>query len=325
MLGMHGLYASNQAVTQCDVLFSIGTRFSDRITGKLSEFATHAEIIHVDIEPAAISRNIPVKIPIVGDAKAVIEQLLPLVDNVKAAGPWVSQINAWKKENPPIVVPGNSRLSPMEVIRSIAEVYPDAIVSTDVGQHQMWTSMFYPFKKSRTLLTSGGLGTMGYGFPAAVGAQIGNPGRKVVCISGDGSFQMNLQELATAVQEELPVIVAIFNNNYLGMVRQWQELFQEKRYSGTCLRHRRSCAARCNKPGRQCPPYVPDFVKLAESYGAVGLRVNRSQDIVPALRRAGESANCPVVIEFIIEQEANVMPMVPSGKALHQMLIEGGN
>ena len=322
MLGMHGLYTANMAVTECDVLFAIGTRFDDRVTGKLSEFAPNAEIIHIDIDPAAIARNVPVKIPIVGDAKQVIEELLPLVKKMNIE-PWITQVQEWKKAQPPRVVQGKNRLSPMDIIEKVNETFPDAIIATDVGQHQMWTAQFYNFTKPRTLLTSGGLGTMGYGFPAAIGAQLGNRDKTVIDIAGDGSIQMNIQELATAVHEELPVIIVILNNEYLGMVRQWQELFFDKKYAGTCLRRNDKCPPECHTPGDKCPPYVPDFVKLAEAYGAIGIRVEKQEDIVPALKKAGESKKVPVVIEFIVEQEANVMPMVPAGAAVNNMMLEG--
>ena len=323
MLGMHGIYAANQAISECDLIFSIGCRFNDRITGNLNKFASNAIIIHVDIDPASISRDINVEIPIVGDAKIVIEELLPLVSKT-SNDPWNLKIDNWKKEQPCIVVPGNKRISPMEVIQSINKTFPDAIVTTDVGQHQMWTAQFGVFSKPRTFLTSGGFGTMGYGLPAAIGAQIGNRDKVVVNISGDGGIQMNIQELATAVQEELPIIIAVFNNNYLGMVRQWQELFNNKRYSGTCLRRNINCPRNCSGPSLDCPEYTPNFVKLAEAYGAIGIRVSNKDEIIPALERAKTSKTVPVLIEFTTEHEYNVMPMVPAGASLTEMLLEGG-
>ena len=206
------------------------------------------------------------------------------------------------------------------MIHALSEAFPEAIVTTEVGQNQMWTALYYDFHEPRTFLTSGGLGTMGYGFPAAIGAQLGNPGRRVIDIAGDGSIQMNIQELATAVTEGLPVIVAILNNGYLGMVRQWQELFFQKRYSATCLERDARCPPDCASPGEQCPPYSPDFVKLAEAYGAVGIRVTTRAEIAPALARAREVIDRPVFLDFIVQREANVWPMVPAGAGNHEMM-----
>jgi acetolactate synthase-1/2/3 large subunit len=323
MIGMHGTYTGNMAVTDCDLIFGIGTRFDDRATGNLAEFAPHAKIIHVDIDPASISRNVAVEIPIVGDARQVLEELLPLVKQAHIPE-WISQIEEWRKAHPLEIEKAETRLSPSHIVRTISEVFPDAIIATEVGQNQMWAALFYNYTHSRSLLTSGGLGTMGYGFPAAIGAQIGNPEKKVIDIAGDGSIQMNIQELATAVQEELPVIVAILNNGYLGMVRQWQELFFNKRYSATCLNRRTSCPPECKHPGDHCLVYNPDFVKLAQAYDAVGLRVTKTEDIKPALVEAGKSKNRPVLIDFLIEYEANVWPMVPPGGGNQEMLLGQG-
>jgi acetolactate synthase-1/2/3 large subunit len=323
MIGMHGTYTGNMAVTDCDLIFGIGTRFDDRATGNLAEFAPHAKIIHVDIDPASISRNVAVEIPIVGDARQVLEELLPLVKQAHIPE-WISQIEEWRKAHPLEIEKSETRLSPSHIVRTISEVFPDAIIATEVGQNQMWAALFYNYTHSRSLLTSGGLGTMGYGFPAAIGAQIGNPEKKVIDIAGDGSIQMNIQELATAVQEELPVIVAILNNGYLGMVRQWQELFFNKRYSATCLNRRTSCPPECKHPGDHCLVYNPDFVKLAQAYDAVGLRVTKTEDIKPALVEAGKSKNRPVLIDFLIEYEANVWPMVPPGGGNQEMLLGQG-
>jgi acetolactate synthase-1/2/3 large subunit len=326
MLGMHGTYAANMAVTDSDLLFAVGNRFDDRATGDLGKFAPHARIVHIDIDPISISRNVPVEIPIVGDARHILEKLVPLVQAPDIKD-WLAKIDTWQKEHPLQIVSeaaDRGRLSPDQVIRAISDIFPDAIVATEVGQNQMWAALFYCFRHPRTLLTSGGLGTMGYGFPAALGAQLGNPGRRVIDIAGDGSIQMNIQELATAVHKELPVIVAILNNGYLGMVRQWQELFFDERYSSTCLGQRESCPADCNTPGECCPPYIPDFVKLAEAYGAVGLRVCRQEEIVPALKQAAASRKRPVLIDFLIEPEANVYPMVPPGAGINEMIINNG-
>jgi len=326
MLGMHGTYQSNMAVTHCDLLFGIGTRFDDRATGDLSKFAPEAEIVHIDIDPVSISRNVPVGIPIVGDARTVLEQLEPLLEPCHRAT-WLERIAGWRREHP--LRPTRSRgglLTPDTIIQAIGELYPEAIITTEVGQNQMWTALFYKFRQNRSLLTSGGLGTMGYGFPAAIGAQLGNPGRKVIDIAGDGSIQMNIQELATAVHEGLPVIVAILNNGYLGMVRQWQQLFYKRRYSSTCLMTGLDCPPECPGPGEACPAYTPDFVKLAEAYGAVGLRVTREEEIRPALQEAGKSARRPVFIDFIVEREYNVYPMVAPGAGITDMMFgeEGG-
>jgi acetolactate synthase I/II/III large subunit len=324
MIGMHGTYTGNMAVTECDLIFGIGTRFDDRATGKLSEFAPHAKIIHADIDPASISRNVAVEIPIVGDARRVLEELLPLVKPANIPE-WIEQVGQWQKDHPMEVEVGNERLSPSLIVRTISEVFPDAIISTEVGQNQMWAALFYNYKHSRSLLTSGGLGTMGYGFPAAIGAQIANPDRKVIDIAGDGSIQMNIQELATAVQEELPVIIAVLNNGYLGMVRQWQELFFNKRYSATCLNRRPSCPPECKHPGDNCLHYNPDFVKLAEAYDAVGIRVTKTEEIKTALEQAAKETKRPVIIDFLIEYEANVWPMVPPGGANKDMLLGEGS
>ena len=319
MIGMHGTYVANTAVTNCDLLFAVGTRFDDRATGKLERFARQARIVHIDIDPAAIARNVPVEIPIVGDARHILEDLEPLIHPPSIAS-WLGQVDAWKNEHPVPLDGNGDALSPARVVKAIAEVFPDAIVTTEVGQTQMWAAIHFSFKHSRTLLTSGGLGTMGYGFPAAIGAQLGNPDRQVIDIAGDGSIQMNVQELATAVQEELPVIVAILNNGYLGMVRQWQELFFGKRYSSTCLRKNRTCPPECSQPGELCPAYIPDFVKLAEAYGARGLRVTRSQEIRPALLEAEANTKRPILIDFIVDREADVWPMVPAGAGIDEML-----
>lgn len=318
-IGMHGSYASNMATNNCDVLFSIGTRFNDRITGRINEFAVHAKIIHIDIDPAAISRNISVDIPIVADAKEAITQLLKMAGTYDTKE-WVSQIKQWNNEHP---IPCNKddALCPSAIIDEINKQYPDSIVVTDVGQHQMWTTQFLEMNGTRQLLTSGGLGTMGFGLPAAIGAKIGNPERTVICVSGDGGFQMNIQELATAACQELPLIICVFNNGNLGMVRQFQNVFYQKHYYRTCLRYHKSCEGKCDGEHCLCPPYSPDFVKLAESYGGMGIRVTRNSEIHEAFQAASRNTNSPTVIEFIINPDDLVMPMVPNGNALNEMIL----
>jgi acetolactate synthase-1/2/3 large subunit len=321
MVGMHGTYASNMAMTETDLIIGIGTRFDDRVTGDLNKFAPHAKIIHIDIDPAAIARNVSVEIPIVGDARHILEKLYPLL-HTPDIDDWRETVNDWKKNYPlPAGEEGNG-IAPQRVVMAISEVFPDAIISTEVGQNRMFAALYYNFKKPRTLLTSGGLGTMGYGFPAAIGAQIGNRNKKVIDIAGDGSIQMNIQELGTAVQEGLPVIVAILNNGYLGMVRQWQQIFKNSRYSSTCLMRRSDCPPHCEgKAGTWCHHYTVDFVKLAEAYGAIGMRVTKTEEIKPALIEAGKSKDKPVFIDFIVEREANVFPMVPPGAGINEMLL----
>ena len=324
-LGIHGSYAANTAISECDVLFSIGVRFNDRITGRVTEFAPNAAIIHVDIDPSSISRNIAVHIPIVADAKnaicTLLDQAVPL--NTEK---WCQQISKWKQSHPLGNFPVNeSILTPKTIIEQINMLFKDAIITTDVGQNQLWTTQLIEITDKKRLLTSGGLGTMGYGLPAAIGAKLGNPEKDVIAICGDGGIQMNIQEMATAVVYELPVIICIMNNGFLGNVRQWQEMFYGKRYSGTCLRRRRYCPPVCSMPSEECPGYTPDFIKLAESYGANGIRVKIPQEIKPALLAAKKSLNIPTIIEFIIEREENVLPIVPPGNSLKDMITEVEN
>lgn len=319
-IGMHGSYAANQAINECDVLFSIGTRFNDRITGKISEFAKNATIVHIDIDPASISRNIVVNIPIVADAKVAIEKLLESAETIDAKE-WVEKVMGWKKKYP-ITMEKYEGLTPEKIIKTINRMFPESIVVTDVGQNQMWTTQYLEIRKNQSLLTSGGLGTMGYGFPAAIGAKLGNPDKPVICISGDGGMQMNIQEMATAVALELPLILCVFNNAYLGNVRQWQEMFYGKRYSSTCLKYRKSCDRNCKDKDASCPKYTPDFVELAKAYDGYGIRVENEAEIEPAFKIALEHTNAPTIIEFIIEREANVLPMVPGGKPLNEMIMD---
>lgn len=318
-IGIHGSYAANTAISNCDVLFSIGTRFNDRITGKIGHFATHATVIHVDIDPASISRNIVVDVPIVADAKAAISALLEKAQPLNTQE-WLEKINGWKHQYP--IAMKTKGMTPEKIIREINNLFDHAIIAADVGQNQLWATQFLELNAEKQMLTSGGLGTMGYGFPAAIGAKIGNPSKDVIVISGDGGMQMNIQEMATAICYELPITICIFNNGYLGNVRQWQEMFYNKRYSSTCMRYRKSCLKSCNSPTACCPEYTPDFIKLAESYGAKGIRVTNENEIAAALETAKSTLKVPTVIEFIIERDENVMPIVPPGNALDDMILE---
>lgn len=319
-IGIHGNYASNRAISECDVLFSIGARFNDRITGKISEFAKKAIIIHVDIDSAAISKNIDVNIPIVADAKNAIEMMLKNITslNIKT---WVSEIEEWKKSYP-INMNQYKGMTPEIIIKKINDMFKNSVVITDVGQNQLWTTQYLELDENRQMLTSGGFGTMGYGFPAAIGAKLGNPDKDVICISGDGGMQMNIQEMATAVVLELPLILCVFNNSCLGNVRQMQEMFYKKRYSSTCLRYRKSCKMDCENSAIECPKYTPDFIKLAESYDAKGIRVHKIEEIEKAFEEAKANKKGPTIIEFIIEKEANVLPMIPCGNTLNEIIID---
>lgn len=319
-LGMHGAYAANKAVSNCDVLFSIGTRFNDRITGKIHEFAPKAEIIHIDIDTGSISRNVHVDVPIVADAFDATEKMLEYVGphDTKA---WLQEIANWNREFP-LTGKKEGKLTPQGIIEAINQEFEEAIVVTDVGQHQMFTTQYLELNAKKQLVTSGGLGTMGYGFPGAIGAKLGNPDTPVIMISGDGGMQMNVQEFATCVGQELPVILCVFNNNYLGMVRQWQKLFYGKRYSMTCLRGRKECFGHCGEEGCACPPYTPDFVKLAESYGAKGIRVFHPEETIHALKEARKNTKTPTLIEFIIDPEDLVYPMVKPGGTLEELIMD---
>lgn len=305
-LGMHGAYACNMAVNECDLLFSIGTRFNDRITGKLHSFAPNAQIVHIDIDTAAISKNVQVDVPIVADAKEAVTKMLEYVTPFET-GKWLDTIEDWKAEHP-LKMKKKPIMTPQDVIEAINRIFDEAIIVTDVGQHQMFTAQFIEITEKKKLLMSGGLGTMGYGMPGAIGAKIGNPDTPVISISGDGGFQMNSQELATAVLEELPIISCIFNNNNLGMVRQWQKLFYGKRYSMTCLRSGAACRGKCGEV--ECPVYTPDFMKLADAYGAKGIHITKKEEIEPAFREAMKSTKTPYILEFDIDPEDLVYPMV---------------
>ncbi|MDI6631107.1 MAG: biosynthetic-type acetolactate synthase large subunit [Bacillota bacterium] len=298
MLGMHGTRYANYAVCECDLLIAVGARFDDRVTGKVETFAPEAKIIHVDVDPAEMGKNVRVDVPLAGDVRRVLKALLEVLEGASHPA-WLEKINAWKKEYP--LKFEENGLKPQFVIRELYNVTQGkARITTEVGQNQMWAAQFYTFTRPRSFISSGGLGTMGFGFPAAIGVQVACPDEVVFDIAGDGSIQMNIQELATAVSHELPVNVAIMNNGFLGMVRQWQELFFNRRYSYTEL-------------------YGPDFVKVAEAYGAEGIRVTKPQEVRPALEQAIASPK-PVFLDFVIEREENVMPMVPPGGSLGKML-----
>ena len=309
MPGMHGAYCTNKAIQESDLLVAVGIRFDDRVTGRIADFAPHAKIIHIDIDPTSIKKNVGADIPIVGDAKRVLKVL---VEMLKEEGKtqwqavrrsWLKQIEAWRKEHPLGYVYSDTVIKPQYVVEKIYELTKgDAIISTEVGQNQMWTAQFYKFERPRTLLTSGGLGTMGYGFPAAMGAQVARPDMTVIDIAGDGSIQMNIQELATCVVNRLPVKVAILNNQYLGMVRQWQELFYNERYSYSHL------------------DVVPDFVKLAEAYGAAGFRATKPSEVEEVLRAGLAVKDRPVLMDFIVDWKEKVFPMVPAGAAIDEMI-----
>ena len=316
-LGMHGAYAANMAVNECDLLFSIGTRFNDRITGKLHEFAPHAQIVHIDIDTASISRNIHVDIPIVADAKEAITKMNEYVQDCNT-GKWLKQIQEWKEEHP-LTMKDRGIMGPLDIIGEINRQFDKAILVTDVGQHQMLVSQYVDITENRQLIMSGGLGTMGYGLPGAIGAKIGNPDTPVISVSGDGGMQMNIQELATAVLEELPIICCIFNNEYLGMVRQWQKLFYGKRYAMTNLK---AGALSRRTEGREYPEYTPDFIRLAESYGAKGIRVTEKDQIAAAFEEAKKNTKTPTIIEFIIDPEEMVYPMVKPGGTLADLIMD---
>ena len=316
--GMHGKYAANIAVSKCDVLFSIGTRFNDRITGDLNEFAPNAKIVHVDIDAAAISRNVVVDVPIVADANLALEKLLEWAEPQKT-GKWMEEIAEWDKENP-LEMRRDKGMTPQMIMEQINNCFDEGIIVTDVGQHQMWATQYIELNVRKQFITSGGLGTMGFGFPAAIGAKIANREKPVICISGDGGMQMNIQEMATSVVQDAPVIVCILNNYYLGMVRQMQQLWYGKRYEATCLRRRKGCSPTCKGPNENCPPYTPDFVKLAESYGAKGIRVFKEEEIAPALEEAKKN-NVTTIIEFMIATEEIVLPMVKGGNPMSEMIL----
>ncbi|MBU4376960.1 MAG: biosynthetic-type acetolactate synthase large subunit [Candidatus Omnitrophica bacterium] len=300
MLGMHGTAYANHAIMESDLIIAVGARFDDRVTGRLDAFAPHAKIVHIDIDPSSISKNVSVEIPIVGDAKNILSELVGEIKKAPDTSEWLKTVDEWKKKFP-MQYKEDGILKPQYVVEQIYEATKgDAIIATEVGQNQMWAAQWYQYSHPRTFLSSGGLGTMGYGFPAAMGAKVGCPDKIVFDIAGDGSIQMNIQELATCVCNKINVKVAILNNGYLGMVRQWQELFYKRRYSQVSITG-------------------PDFVKLAESYGAVGISVSKKEDVRPAIEKAIKTDNT-VFIDFRVEAEENVYPMVPAGEAINKII-----
>ena len=308
MIGMHGTYRANMASGNCDLMIAIGVRFDDRVTGKIDAFAPKAKIVHIDIDPTSIRKNIPVALPVVGDCRQTLEILNELT-NAQVGGvfngsrqAWFDQIEEWKSTKK-LEYRQKDVIKPQYVVETLHRLTKgDAIITTEVGQNQMWAAQYYHFDRPNCFITSGGLGCMGFGLPAAIGAQMACPDKLVVDIAGDGSIQMNIQELATAVQYGLPVKVVILNNQYLGMVRQWQELFYDKCYAGTPMEH------------------APDFLKLAEAYGALGLRATRPGEVESVLQE-GLSACRTVIMEFKVEREENVYPMVPAGAPITEMLL----
>ncbi len=303
MLGMHGTRYANYAIQESDLLIAIGARFDDRVTGKIEAFAPHAKVIHIDIDPAEIGKNVRVDLPIIGNAKAVLQSISTYLQKSRREA-WLEKVKRWKKEYPLQYKQSDTVIKPQYVVQEIHKACPDAIIVTEVGQNQMWAAQYFQYENPRTFITSGGLGTMGYGFPAAMGAKVGCPDKTVIDIAGDGSFQMTSQELATVVTNDIGVIVAILDNSRLGMVRQWQELFFEKRYSHTDLTH------------------SVDFVKLAEAYGAIGIRAERPSEVSSAISEA-LAADKPVIIDFVIDPMENVFPMVPAGAAINEILEPG--
>lgn len=309
MLGMHGTFAANRAVSQADVMLAVGVRFDDRVTGKLSAFAPHARIVHIDIDPTTLRKNVRVEVPVVSDCLSALQGLRGILESGHAEKDWgnaheawLGQIREWQEQQP-LSWHKSAVLKPQQVVEALYRMTGgEAVITTEVGQHQMWAAQFYRYHKPRTFLTSGGLGTMGYGLPATIGAQLGMPGRLVVGIAGDGSFQMNSQELMTAVENHLPIKLVILNNRFLGMVRQWQELFYDANYESTDMRGQ------------------PDFVKLAEAYGAEGYRITTEEELESILPQALASPGT-AVIDVVVEREENVYPIVPSGAGLEEMLV----
>jgi acetolactate synthase-1/2/3 large subunit len=305
MLGMHGTYYANYAVHNSDLLIAIGARFDVRVTGKISEFIPNAKVIHIDIDPTSVSKNVMVDIPIVGDCKKILNEMNKIVKAPEISS-WVNELQKIKKEHPLRYDQGSDpdEIKPQYVIEQLyAQTKGEAVITTEVGQHQMWAAQYFKYTQPRTFISSGGLGTMGFGLPAAIGAQLARPDCRVIDIAGDGSIQMNVQELIVAAQHRLPIIIAILNNGFLGMVRQWQQLFWERRYSHTCLN------------------FAPDFIKLAEAYSCAGIRVEKKDEVVPAIKKALSITDRPIIIDFRVSKEENVYPMVPAGKTIKDTIM----
>jgi acetolactate synthase-1/2/3 large subunit len=300
LLGMHGTRVSNKAVSECDLLINIGARFSDRVISDMKRFAPYAKIMHIDADPAEINKNISVHYPLTGNTDKIMKGIIERLKKVERSE-WAEQVLKWKDEYR-LVIPDNGQLKPSYIIKKFSEMVPDAYVTTEVGQNQIWAAQYFDYKFPRQYISSGGLGTMGYGTGAAIGIQLAKPGRKVINFAGDGSFRMNCNELATAVYYKLPIVIALLNNGTLGMVRQWQTMF----YGG---RHSQSTLDR-----------GPDFVKLAEAYGAIGIRVTKKEEVVPAIEKALSQDSVPVVIDFIIDIDERVLPIVPPGKGIDQLI-----
>jgi acetolactate synthase-1/2/3 large subunit len=310
MLGMHGTYEANMAMQHCDVLLAVGARFDDRVIGNPAHFAqNNRRIIHIDIDPSSISKRVKVDVPIVGNVPDVLEEMLKLVEAAAFQRPdvteWWKQIDEWRRKDSLKFKQGKDKIKPQYVVQKLYEITKgDAFITSDVGQHQMWAAQYYKFDKPRRWINSGGLGTMGVGLPYAMGVTLANPGATVCCITGEGSFQMCIQELSTAKQFRMPIKIICLNNRYLGMVRQWQEMFHGDRHSESYL------------------DSLPDFVKIAEAYGHVGMRIERPEDVEPALRKAfTEHKNDLVFMDFITDQKANVFPMIAAGKGLSEMIL----
>ena len=323
-IGMHGSYAANRCANECDLMFAIGCRFGDRVTGEVKYFAPNAKVVHIDIEASSISRNVTVDIPIVADAKPAIQKLLEHTQPMKH-DKWIKTVKSWDEEHP-LSMDVKEGVSPEKIIRTLNKIYKDkdTIYTSDVGQHQMWASQYLRLDPTHRLIQSGGLGTMGFGLPSAIGAQIGCPEKSVVSINGDGGFQMNIQEMATAVCQELPLVNIIFNNTKLGMVRQMQTLFQKKRYTITCLQYHKSCKGKCGKPGFVCPEYSPSFVKIAEAYGSKGYLVTDDEQLESTLLEAREYAiehQKPVIVECIVSPDELVLPMIKGGASFDDIIL----